>query len=349
MRHEQHGVVAVIGTLLALLVFFALFGIFLTQYVPLWMSDNEALFSAQAATSFAQYKGAVDTQYALDGPASYGTPFTISSQGVPLIAQPTQGSLAFLPSTCPGGFFTKTSIPVAGNGGLPTSTHEYGQPANPAYCVFANVTMSVGPGGSTSVYSQSISTGVLEFQLPNRYYTPETYYFEDDAVIQSQSSGYQLMAVPPPLNISVVGQNTTVSDTLLQQYGNASTVVGQGSAEVYSALRYSQFVTDNGGVTTGANYKFTFEIGTQYPCAWMPFLYNLLNTSGLAPVTGYTLSNEFSATTTTTLGAVFPGSPSTCFNFNGATTILSFTILGVDYTQLWLAGVQVSMGVGSVT
>jgi len=62
IRQSRRGVVAVIGTLLALLVFFALFGIFLTQYVPLWMTDNEAQFTAQAGTSFAQLKSFVDSQ-----------------------------------------------------------------------------------------------------------------------------------------------------------------------------------------------------------------------------------------------------------------------------------------------
>ncbi|MGI0129538.1 MAG: hypothetical protein ACREDE_03465 [Thermoplasmata archaeon] len=341
LRAEDRGVVAVIGTLLALLVFFALFGIFLTQYVPLWMTDNESLFTAQAATSFAQFKGAVDSQYFLDGPQSYGTPFTISSAGVPLIAQPTQGTLDFLPSTCPGGFFSKTSNPVGHAGNV---TGEYGQPVNPSYCVFANVTESVGPGGSLG-YSQSIPTGTLEFLLPNRYYTPETFYYEDDAVIQSQSSGYQLMAFPPPLNVSVVGANTTVSDTLLQLYGNASTVVGQGSSEVYSALRFSQFVTSNGA---GSPFSFTFEIGTQYPCAWSPYLYSILKASGL-PSVGYSLQHWFQKTESIPLSATFPGSPSSCFNVNGATTILSFTISSVSYAQLYLAGVQVSLGVGSVT
>jgi hypothetical protein len=348
LAHERHGVVAVIGTLLALLVFFALFGIFITQYLPLWMTDNEALFTAQAATSFAQFKGSVDSQYFLGGPQSYGTPFTISSQSVPLLAQPTQGSLNFLPSTCPGGFYSKTSTP-AGNGVANTSTRQYGQPINPGYCVFANVTESIGPGGYVG-YSQSVASGTLQFLLPNRYYTPETFYYEDDAVIQSQSSGYQIMAFPPPLNISVVGSNTTVTDSLLQLYGNASSVVGQGSSEVYSALRFTQLSTSNGelkGIPTQFD-NFTFEIGTEYPCAWTSYLYNVLNATGL-PHTSIHLQSKFSNMVSPSISPTFAGSPSTCFNFNSATTILSFTLVDVSYVQLYLAGLQVSMGVGSVT
>ena len=340
LHHDRDGVVAVIGTLLALLVFFALFGIFLTQYVPLWMTDNESLFTAQASTAFATFKSDVDTQYTLDGPQTYGSPFVISSQGVPLIAQPTQGSLNFLPSTCPGAFFTASS----GTGGAHPN---YGQPVNPAYCVFANITESVGPGGQTP-YSQVIPTGMLELTLPNRYYTPEAFFFEDDGVIQSQSTGYQVMAFPPPLNISTVGGNTSIQDSLLQLYGNASAVVGQGSEEVYSHLHYSQDASSVGGTSRKA-FTFTFEIGTQNPCAWNSFLYNVVTNSGV-PVANYTLQNTFGTTagaafTTTPIASAFSGN---CFNSNGATTVLSFSILKyVNYANVYLAGVEVGMGVGS--
>ncbi len=344
LHHERHGVVAVIGTLLALLVFFALFGIFLTQYVPLWMTDNEALLTAQAATSFASYKSSVDEQYSLDGPQSYGTPFTISSQGVPLIAQPTQGALAFLPNTCPLGFWTHGGT-YSGNGAGNTATKQYGQPVSPGYCVFVNVTESIGPGGTGS-YSQSVASGVLELILPNRYYTPETFYFEDDAVIQSQSTGYQIMAFPPPLNITTNAGNTSISDSFLQQYGNSSTATGQGSEEVYSHLRYSQVVSSNGGSSL-TPFWYTFEIGTQYPCAWDSYLYHVVSQSGLAS-SGYNLTNMFSALPPTdTLSSVFPGSPQSCFNTNGATTILSFSVSAVNFATLYQAGIQVGIGVGS--
>lgn len=346
LRHERHGVVAVIGTLLALLVFFALFGIFITQYLPLWMTDNEALFTSQAQTSFLQLKGAIDSQYFIGGPSSYGIPFTISSQGVPLLAQPTEGGLSFVPNTCPTGFYGGVGSTHPGNGASGTSSHQYGQPVAPGFCVFANITESPGPGGSPT-FSQVMGTGTLQMLLPNRYYTPETFYYEDDAVIQAQSTGYQIMLVPPPLNISVVPGNTTISDTLLQLYGNASSAVGQGSAEVYSELRYSQFLTDNG--TTAKPVTFTFEIGTLYPCAWSPYLYKVLTSSGL-PLTSFRTSNEFSGAFTTPVNATYPGSPSSCFGANGGgTQILSFSLTSVNYAELFLAGVQISLGVGSVS
>ncbi|MGI0071317.1 MAG: hypothetical protein ACRECT_04510 [Thermoplasmata archaeon] len=323
-----------IGTLLALLVFFSLFGIFLTQYVPLWMTDNEATLTAQASASFAQFKSSVDQQYALDGPQTYGTPFTLSSQGVPLIAQPTEGTLTFIPTTCPSGFLTPSNGGVAG---------DYGLPRNANYCVYLNVTESYGPGGSTN-YAQAIQAGILELSLPNRYYTPETFYFENDAVIQSQSTGYQIMAVPPPLNISYTPANTSVSGSILQLFGNASTVVGQGSEDVYSNLRYSQTVASNGKLVAGVQEPlvFTFTVGTQYPCAWDPYLYNLVTTSGM-PAADYALSTNVNGTPTTALTPTYTGS---CFNVDGVTTQLSFELKFANYATLYLAGVQVGIGLG---
>jgi hypothetical protein len=337
LRANERAVVAVIGTLLALLVFFALFGIFLTQYVPVWMTDNEAYFTAQASTSFAQFKSSVDAQYALGGPEVYGTPFTLASAAVPLIAQPTQGTLDFIPNTCPAGFHSPTNT-----GSGPTAY--YGTPRNPLFCVFVNVTESYGPGGIVG-YSQSVPEGVLQFTLPNRYYSPEEFYMEDDAVIQSQSGIYQLMAIPPPLNFTQIGTNTSVSDSFVQFYGNASSVVGQGSEEVYSHLRYSQYVTSNGALVTGVQtpLSFTFTIGTQWPCAWSTYLYHVLTTSGL-PSGNVSYSIPFQGNTTTPIANVFSGS---CTNYASSTTVLGFQVRGVDWATMYLAGIAIGMGVGS--
>ena len=320
---------AVIGTLLALLVFFALFGIFLTQYVPIWMTDNEAAFTSSAATSFLELKSAVDTQYTLGGPPVLGTPFTLSSQGIPLLAQPTQGSLTFLPSTCPQGFYLKG---VAG-----ATAANYGQPVAPGYCIFENQTLSVGPGASGPVYLRSAS-GVLEMLLPNRYFSGEEFYFENDAVIQSQSQGYQIVAFSPPFNVTTLAGNTTVTTSFLSQFGNATTVIAQGSESVYTHLRFTQLITSN-GKPTAPTFVYSYEIGTQYPCAWSRFLQAQMNVSGL-PASQYNWSNPI------THAATVPYTGS-CFNPTGSTTVIALNVKTVNYATIFYAGVQVTMGVGS--
>ncbi|MCI4373256.1 MAG: hypothetical protein L3K02_06415 [Thermoplasmata archaeon] len=326
LHHNQRGVVSVVGTLLALLVFFTLFGIFLTQYLPLWMTDNESQFTAQAAYSFAQFKSNVDTQYQYPAgsPQTLGTPFVVSSQGIPLLAQPTQATLVFLPSTCPSGFYAKG---VAG-----ATAANYGQPVNSGLCVFSNVSFSNGPGGS-GFYSQHIATGTLEMLLPNRYFASQEFYFEDDGVIQSQAQGYQIMTVNPPLNVTYQAGNLTVTSSLLQLFGNASTYIGQGSQDVYSHFRFSQTAVSNGLHVIANNsqipFVFTFEIGTQYPCAWSAFLQKTLYGSGVPSA-----SVSFTP---------YAGS---CYNALGTSTVLTLKISNVDYSQLFYAGVQVSLGVG---
>ena len=339
-RRSQRGVVAVVGTLLALLVFFALFGIFLTQYVPLWMTDNESQFTSQAQTSFANFKSAVDQQYVLDGPAVYGTAFTLSSQGIPLLAQPTQATLAFLPTTCPLGFY--------GRGVSGATPANYGQPVAAGYCVFENVTLSVGPGGS-SLYSQHIGSGVLAMTIPNRYYTPQTFYFEDDAVMQSQAGGYQIVDFSAPLNVSVSPGNTSVTSSFLQLYGNSSTIIGQGSQQVFSHLRYAQVVSSNG--KSGGTFSYLFEIGTQYPCAWSQYLQSLMQHTGLSPWTASMglkpTGPYYNFTNPLTHAASVPVPSSACGNpAVSGTQIVALNLGNINYATVFYAGVQVVLGIG---
>jgi hypothetical protein len=327
-RRQRRGVVSVIGTLLALLVFFALFGIFLTQYLPLWMTDNESQFTAQVGSSFAMLKSNIDQQYALGGPAVLGTPFPLSSDGVPLLAQPTQATLAFLPTTCPGGFFTK--------GVTGANATNYGQPVNASFCAFANVTLSTGPGGS-GLYSQRVASGILQMILPNRYFTSQTFFMEDDAVIQSQPGGYQSISLAPPLNFTRVAGNTSVSTTLLQMFGNASTILGQGTQDVYSHYRFTQVATSNGKfVSANSSYLpfvFKFEIGTEYPCAWYSLLSRLLSVDGIP-----SSSESLAPATAPTLSA--------CAALGGLTNVITLTISNVNYATFYYAGVQLSLGAG---
>ncbi len=337
-----------VGTLLALLVFFALFGIFLTQYVPLWMTDNESEFSNQAAYSFSQLKSNIDYQYTVGGPSTLGVPFSLQSQGVPLIAQATQATLNFVPTNCPSQSVTgyTAQVPFYTETVHPSGT-VIGQPVNSARCNFANVTIGYGPGGTGATYYQLIGTGALQMVLPNRYYTQETYYFEDDAVIQSQIGGYQVMAFPSPFNVTTVAGNTSLTTSFLQLYGNATAVVGQESQQVASTLRYTQYVTSNGkyssSTKTYSPTNFTFEIGTQFPCAWYAFLSKQMATSGLTASKQYWLN-------VTGLASFTAPSTSTCANDAalGSTTIVEVQVQHfVDYVTLFYAGAQIAVSLGA--
>ncbi|MGP8073736.1 MAG: hypothetical protein ACLQD9_00065 [Thermoplasmata archaeon] len=321
----KRGVVAVVGTLLALLVFFALFGIFLTQYVPLWMTDNERQFADGIESSFALLKSAVDEQYSLGGPATYATPFTLASQAVPLLSQPTQATLTFIPANCPAGFFPAN-----------------GTPEQPNNCIFQHVLMGVGTAihpATNHPFNETSSVSVLQGTLPDRYYPSVNYYFEDDAVFLTQTGGHQLMIVPPPLNVTKVGPNTTVQSSYLQLFGNASVYTSQGTKDVFTHYDYSQPYSSSGrfATTTGTPvpFNFTFEVGTHNVCGWYTFLQSLVTTSGL-------VSSAYSLT-----GSVaFPPSTSVCQDSGGASYDISLEFLNINYATTAYAGVEISFTQG---
>ena len=298
-RRHQRGLVSVVGTLLALLLFFALFGIFLTQYVPLWMTENEATYTNQGIESMADFKSNVDLQYTLGGPASFATPFTLSSQGIPLVAQPTVGELQFIPSS-------------------PN--------------VFADVASLVGPGGG-GPFTQNISTGVLVLSMPNRYYSPATLQFEDDAILEAQGgTTNQIVAFPPPLSVARFASNTTVTMSLVQLYGNASAAVQQGTQDAFSHLRFSDTeVISN-------TPSMWFNVSSIYPCAWLTFFTQTMAKAGFL----YT-----SATSGGTSGH-FHLAPQTlsCPYDTGLPTFVSLELFSVTYLTLYYAGIQVTVGIG---
>ncbi|MGI0132721.1 MAG: hypothetical protein ACREDK_06490 [Thermoplasmata archaeon] len=283
--------VSVVGTLLALLVFFALFGVFLTQYVPLWMIDNESQFTSQTQQAFAGLKSNMDLQAALNGPNVYATPFVMSSQGVPLIAQPTQSLLNFVPRL-PG--------------------------------VFANVSMTVGPGGGHAFY-QNFSLGTLQMQLPNRYYSPQTFEFEDDAVIQSQADTQQVLSFPPTLAFNQSGGQIGVTISLVQMYGNATQTVSVGTQEVYSHFLNTQTFTSTG--RAGAAFNGQFRLGTHFPCAWANYLNGAMLRSGIG-------------------GAHYSLSPSTCAASNGQAQLITLQFLGISSMTVILGQFTIVVGVG---
>jgi hypothetical protein len=335
LRRSRRGVVAVIGTLLALLVFFALFGIFLTQYVPLWMTENESAFSNQAATSFADLKSDIDEQYSIGGPLTYSVPFVMSSASVPLIAQPTEAQLSFLPTNCANSF-TSAGVPVT-----------------PSACIFQRAVMNVNPAHPThydAPFNQTSTAGLITMNLPNRYFPGVQYAFEDDTVFSTQSGSRQIVIDPPPLNVTKLGANTTVHASFLELFGNSSTYSGQGSKDVFSQLSFTESFSSAGRFETTARaavpFNFTYEVGTTNACGWYNLLHTLVVASGLtqypstappATATGYNL--------TTTLPTI-PPVTSVCLNSAGTTYDLTLTFYNISYATIAYAGVEVSFSQG---
>jgi len=291
---NHRGVVAVIGTLLALLVFFALFGVFLTQYLPLWMNENEVAFTNSAEQSMAQLKSNVDLQAALGAPPVFSTPFTMNSQGVPLIAQPTVGILSFIPFA-PG--------------------------------VFANVSMNPGPGNS-HLFWQNQTLGTVSMYLPNRYFPPQTFSFEDDAVVQAQTDTTQVLAFPPTMTVNQTGNQISVTMSLVQLLGNASQIITTGTQQLSDHFIFAQTYSSNGTGVSGS-LAASFTLGTHFPCAWATYLNQVLKQSNIA-ASHYTLN------------------PSSCVASGGSVTKISLSFSTISTFTLVFSEFKVVTGVGVV-
>ncbi|MCI4364032.1 MAG: hypothetical protein L3K13_07025 [Thermoplasmata archaeon] len=296
LARSQRAVVSVVGALLALLVFFALFGIFVTQYVPLWMNDNEAMYSSNIQASFAELKQNIDLQAELGGPQVLSVPFPLASQGIPLFAAPTTATLNYIP-------------------------HTQG--------VYASVKMQYGPGGQPNfVYNQSL--GTVQMSIPNRYFPPQQFIYENDAVIQAQGDTQQVVAYPPLLSINTSGNFQTVSLTVVQLYGNATQVVSTGTEEVYSHFGSFTSFPSNGSLSApNTPFTVTVTFGTLHPCAWATFLNRTLATSGL-PASAWTLT------------------PHTCVAALSSSVPVKIVFSAVTSFNLFVATSTIVTGVGEI-
>jgi hypothetical protein len=229
LRNSDRGVAAVIGTLLALLVFLSIFGIFISEYVPLWMTDNEEQFSNTVAGQFGAIKQTMDSLY-VSGKTNFAVanPVAMSSNGIPVFAQPTQGMLTF------------------------TESH----------ALYTNVSFKLS--GTSAWYNENFSTGTIQDVLADRYYVPMTYGLEGDSVIQSQTASQQLVLFQPSIIANQSGLRDQLVMTLFSLIGNTSSTqaVSGAVAEVYTTYLSSQ--TYAGSYLTPVYMNFS----TYYPCAW---------------------------------------------------------------------------------
>lgn len=342
-RRDRRGVVSVVGTLLSLLVFFALFGVFLTQYLPLWMLQNEGLFVSQAQASLETLKQSVDDQAIFGAPQTYSVAFTMNSQGIPLFAQPTQGALQFFSGGCSGGF---------------TSNATAWYPVNVGACAFQHLGFWTGPGTSGVSSRQPVNltsvSSYLQMTLPNRYFPSEKLYFENDAVLATQSGSQQLVLAAPPLNISVSGSNATFSTSFVQLAGFPAAAATQGTKNVYSSLisntsysSFGRFVKTTTTPNTPLAFNASYSIGTVNVCAWYRLLSGIVNTSGIAKGVP---SGTAASAVLYILGpsGVVPYATNLCLNAAGKTYDVTLTIYNLSYAVAYAGVSQITFTAGGL-
>ncbi|MGI0068120.1 MAG: hypothetical protein ACREB9_06865, partial [Thermoplasmata archaeon] len=148
LARSRRGVAAIIGALFAVLIFLTVFGLVLSQALPVWMAQDETAFTESAQGALASLQSTIGLQSISGAPTVAFTPISLSSTSVPVLASATIASLAFAAPT-PSGFVNVS----------------WSSSSGPAY--------------------QNRTLGRLAVGLPNRYIPAETLDFEDGAVLET--------------------------------------------------------------------------------------------------------------------------------------------------------------------
>jgi hypothetical protein len=265
---NREGVASVVGTILAMLVFLSLLGIFVNHYVPSMMTGNEHHHDSQVVTQISDMKQSIDSMmlYYINSQSntlSSYSPVTLGSAGVPMFATGTQGQLGV--------------IPVSGI-------------QEPSF----SASFSYNQSGSVHNIN-SVSGGGVVVNIPNRYYIPQSVLYENDAVILGQQSGGQVMLANPGFTIS---NKSGISLNLLQMSvvtPTSSNITFSGTNTVglnSQLLAFTQNTYTLGTLGKGGPLKIT--IITPFATAWESFFNSTFAQAGLQPNNYHIYSNETS-------------------------------------------------------
>ncbi|MBX8632510.1 MAG: hypothetical protein J9259_08375 [Thermoplasmata archaeon YP2-bin.285] len=290
---DREGVASVVGTILALLVFLSILGIFTNHYVPSMMAGNEHNHDSQVITQISELKQDIDNMmlYYLNSHSntlSSYTPLTLGSSGVPMFATGTQGQLGI--------------IPVAGK-------------QDPSMSVLFNYTLN----GNT-FRENSLSGGGVVVNIPNRYYIPQSVLYQNDAVLLGQSGG-QVMLANPGFNVTSSG--SAVSISLLQlsiETPTSSNITFSGTNTVGLTSQLLEFSQQTYSVTG----PIKIQIITPFATAWENFINSTFRQAGLSQGNGLTVSvSELSFQNYILTVAVTPNAVHSEFQITLSTAIVS--------------------------
>ncbi len=271
---NEEGVASTIGTIMALLVFLAFMGIFTSQFVPVWMADNESAHMSEAIQQFVTLKSQIDTAIthysnSLIAPAPIFVPVTLSSAGIPVFAAGTAGVLTLVPE-------------VAGI-----------KPMFSIFYTYQSVTNNVTYTYHLDPTNDGYSGGYLDLYCPNRYYVEEHLVYESGAIILNQTDGEFVIA---GLQLSVKNMGTSSNPTRVMQIsqvsvaGDNKTIGGSGSKGISAELTYANTVPYENSAAAGSQVNIT--IVSEHGTAWAQYFNRAL--SGQA---GMTLGHGFNILT----------------------------------------------------
>jgi hypothetical protein len=262
-RWDDEGVASTVGTIMALMVFLAFLSMFTSQYVPVWMEENEASHMSEVYGQFAALKQAVDMQVlagAIQGtsPIEMFSPVKLGANGIPMFAAPTAGAL---------------SINRGGS--------------------YNNISFSFSTGTTVTNFTTT-SGGTIKLYAGNRYFIPQEVAYENDALILKQSDG-QYMKATPQFTVTPSGGMYQISFTQMDLRGDDINYIGFGTRGIKTSMRSATtttFTNLTGDIASGARHQWLYiNQTTWYEKAWYASFNQTLSTAGLSWGTDYMITS----------------------------------------------------------
>jgi hypothetical protein len=271
MKRDTEGVAAVVGTIMALMVFLAFMSLVVTQYVPVMMTDNEATHMSEVLNQFGNIKQNIDNLIITDNRdiAMYST-VTLGAKGVPVFASETMGMLSL--------------IRTKSTGVITTNAGEF------------NVSVYDATGTTIDWSAPHANTsGVIRLYAPNRYYVQQKIVYENGAVIVWQPDGVNIKALP---HFHILKQTTdsittvNMSFTLVHLYGEPKTISGTWNEGVHTKLLYTDSQFQSFGTSPR---KVEIKLISDYYIGWKSYFSKVLSKGGLILSVDYTLTTDDTA------------------------------------------------------
>ncbi|UCF07501.1 MAG: hypothetical protein JSW28_07580 [Thermoplasmata archaeon] len=199
-KEDVDGVAAVIGTILALMVFLALMSMIVLYWVPVAMEGNEKSHMNKVIQEFSDLKNGIDAVITSDiRNDTRGVTIDLGADGYPMFERETPGQLSLKPSD-------------------------------------EHFNLSFADSGE-NVYENS--SGSIDFTAYNRFYVRQTLIYENGAVILHQSKG-DVLRSEPNLAVEMEGGNVILGVTLISLHHDTSdSIAGTSSEDVRYTLWYT--------------------------------------------------------------------------------------------------------------
>lgn len=267
LRESEHGVASTVGTIMALMVFLAFLSMFTTQYIPIWMQDNEVQYMNQVENDMSRLKSNIDI-LVVNNVVDFTlySPISMVSGYVPVFAEPTHGTLSFEPN--------KGMINVTYNYTYNTST----TPPAPVR------------------YSTNFTGGMISLYAPNRYYVAQTIAYENGAIIVSQGPDKQVITGGPPVTVEKKGFYKNFTIALYSLLGQPASGYAEGTKGIYTSLVYVERFNQRFYEDWNLTDNVTMEIQTKYPKAWYDYYTKIFTKGNLTNNTDYTISTPVEVT-----------------------------------------------------